>query len=188
MQLAHAAHATLTLSLLAYVTLVHPGQGSRPAEAGKAAAGQQPAQRAGETAGAETSVPLATSLGAFSLSIAVKDLAASRAFYEKLGFTAVPGKAQERWIILRNGPTTLGLFQGFFDKNSLTFNPGWTWDNQPLPDFTDVRELQRQLEAKGLVPGARADENSTGPAFFTLTDPDGNPVLFDQHVDKPAAK
>lgn len=188
MQFAHAAHATLTVSLLAYVALVNPSQESRPAKPANAAAGQQPAQREPETVVAAASVPLATSLGAFSLSLTVKDLAVSRAFYEKLGFSPLPGMAQERWTILRNGPTTLGLFQGLFDKNTLTFNPGWTWDNQPLPDFTDVRALQRQLETKGLVPGARADENSNGPAFFTLTDPDGNPVLFDQHVDKPAAK
>jgi lactoylglutathione lyase len=180
MRLLPTAHLALTLSFLG-TTALRLNQDKASRAQGTETSAKQAASEA-------TPAPLATSLGAFSLSLAVKDLAVTRAFYEKLGFTAVPGKAQKGWIILRNGPTTLGLFQGFFPKNSLTFNPGWTWDNQPLASFTDVRELQRQLEAQGLIPEVRADENSTGPVYFTLTDPDGNPVLFDQHVDKPVAK
>jgi len=120
-------------------------------------------------------------LGAFSVSLAVKDIAASQAFYEKLGFRPFAGDASKHWLILKNGETTIGLFQGIFERNSLTFNPGWASDTSALASFTDVRELQRQCKAQGLVPTAEADETTTGPAYFTLVDPDGNPVLFDQH-------
>ena len=126
----------------------------------------------------EQSMPL----GAFSVSLAVKDLAASRAFYEKLGFEAVFGEPDQGWQILRNGTTTIGLFQGMFDKNILTFNPGWDENAQPLDEFTDVRDLQKQLKAKGVAFESEADETSTGPASFVILDPDGNPVLVDQHV------
>ncbi len=120
-------------------------------------------------------------LGAFSLSLAVQDIAASRAFYEKLGFSAIAGEEAQRWLILRNAEkVTLGLFQGMFERNTLTFNPGWDAECSEVNPFTDVRELQRQAEAAGLSLGARA-EGDSGPAFFTLTDPDGNPVLVDQH-------
>ena len=119
-------------------------------------------------------------LGAFSISLAVKDLAVSRAFYEKLGFTGLGGDGQ-RWLILKNGSTVIGLFQGMFDKNMLTFNPGWGQDAKNLPEFTDVRELQKQVKAAGVSPMVEADEASTGPASFIVVDPDGNPVLFDQH-------
>ncbi len=121
-------------------------------------------------------------LGAFSVSLAVKDLAASRAFYEKLGFEAVFGEPDQGWQIMRSGTTTIGLFQGMFERNILTFNPGWDAGNQPLDEFTDVRELQRRLEAAGVDLESRADESTTGPASFTVVDPDGNPVLVDQHV------
>jgi catechol 2,3-dioxygenase-like lactoylglutathione lyase family enzyme len=124
-------------------------------------------------------------LGAFSVSLAVKDLAAARAFYEKLGFTQMAGNAAQNWLILQNGTTTIGLFHGMFDKNCLTFNPGWSQKAEPLKEFEDVREIQERLEARGLVLATRADESSTGPAHFTLLDPDGNPILFDQHVPKP---
>ena len=124
-------------------------------------------------------------LGAFSVSLTVKDLAVSRAFYQILGFAVVGGAEQQNWLILRNGTTTIGLFQGMFEKNSLTFNPGWSSDAKPLDSYTDVRDLQRQLEAAGLKPTVRADEGSTGPAFLVLTDPDGNPILIDQHVPTP---
>lgn len=124
-------------------------------------------------------------LGAFSVSLAVKDIAASRAFYEKLGFTVVLGKQEQRWLILRNGATTIGLFQGMFEANGLTFNPGWDAENKPLESFEDVRAIQRRLKAAGLTLTSEADESSTGPASFALLDPDGNPVLFDQHVPKP---
>lgn len=120
-------------------------------------------------------------LGAFSLSLAVKDIAASRAFYEKLGFKAIAGAQDQNWLILRNADrVTIGLFQGMFERNALTFNPGWDAECAHVDPFTDVRDLQRQVEAAGLTPGARA-EGESGPAFFTLTDPDGNPVLIDQH-------
>ena len=125
-------------------------------------------------------------LGAFSVSLAVKDIAASRAFYEQLGFSIVMGQQERKWLILRNGTTTIGLFQGMFEKNGLTFNPGWNAEAKPLESFEDVREIQRRLKAAGLALTSEADENSTGPASFTLLDPDGNPVLFDQHVPKPA--
>ena len=121
------------------------------------------------------------SLGAFSVSLAVKDLAASRAFYETLGFAAMGGDGKG-WFILQNGTTTIGLFQGMFDKNILTFNPGWDQNAQQVGSFTDVRELQRQLRAQGVIFASEADENTTGPASFVAIDPDGNPILVDQHV------
>lgn len=124
-------------------------------------------------------------LGAFSVSLAVKDIAASRDFYQKLGFSVVMGKQEQRWLILRNGTTTIGLFQGLFEKNGLTFNPGWDAQAKPLESFEDVRDIQARLKDAGLSLTTEADQNSTGPASFTLLDPDGNPVLFDQHVPKP---
>ena len=124
-----------------------------------------------------------TTLGAFSVSLAVKDLNASRIFYEKLGFEAVGGDPAQNWLILRNGTATIGLFQGMFDRNILTFNPGWDDKAQAVKEFTDVREHQRRLKAQGLQFQAEADETSKGPASFIVVDPDGNPVLLDQHVD-----
>lgn len=124
----------------------------------------------------------ATSLGAFSISLAVKDLTASRDFYRKLGFEPVGGKLEQNWLILRNGTATIGLFQGMFDRNLLTFNPGWDAECAPLDRFTDVRAVQKQLEADGVVLATRADEGTTGPASFVVVDPDGNPILVDQHV------
>lgn len=121
-------------------------------------------------------------LGAFSLSLAVKDLAASRAFYEKLGFQPAGGNAAQNWLILRNGDTTIGLFHGMFPNNILTFNPGWDSHAKPLAKFTDVREIQRSLKAGGLALATEADESTAGPASLMLTDPDGNTVLIDQHV------
>ncbi|MCY4449089.1 MAG: VOC family protein [Chloroflexi bacterium] len=120
--------------------------------------------------------------GAFSISLAVADIAASRDFYEQLGFEVVGGDPAEGWQILRNGDHTIGLFQGMFDKNILTFNPGWDSHARPLDTFTDVRELQRQLKARGVQLVSEADEDGTGPASFVAIDPDGNPVLVDQHV------
>ena len=121
-------------------------------------------------------------LGAFSISLAVKDLAASKAFYEKLGFEAFMGDESQNWLILKNGDHVIGLFQGMFEKNILTFNPGWDGNAQKLPTFTDVRDLQRRLKARGVPLVAEADESTTGPASFMVIDPDGNPVLVDQHV------
>lgn len=121
-------------------------------------------------------------LGAFSVSLAVKDLAASRAFYEKLGFASMGGDPAQGWLILENGGTVIGLFQGMFDTNILTFNPGWDQRAQPLPTFTDVRELQRRLDAAGITIDTRADPATSGPAHIVLSDPDGNVIMFDQHV------
>ena len=121
-------------------------------------------------------------LGAFSVSLAVQDLEASRAFYEQFGFEVIGGDPAESWLILRNGGHTIGLFQGMFEKNILTFNPGWDDNGRALDAFTDVRELQRRLKAQGVRLVSEADENSTGPASFVALDPDGNPILVDQHV------
>jgi lactoylglutathione lyase len=123
-----------------------------------------------------------STLGAFSISLAVKDLPASRDFYRKLGFEPVGGKLEQNWLILRNGTTTIGLFQGMFERNMLTFNPGWDWQCATLEQFTDVRALQQQLKAAGLALMTQADEGTTGPASFVVVDPDGNPILVDQHV------
>jgi catechol 2,3-dioxygenase-like lactoylglutathione lyase family enzyme len=120
-------------------------------------------------------------LGAFSVSLAVKDLQASKAFYEKFGFTVFAGDGKH-YLILKNGDHLIGVFQGLFEKNILTFNPGWNSDAQKLDTFTDVRELQRQLKAKGVKLEQEADESTTGPASVVAVDPDGNPVLLDQHV------
>ncbi len=121
-------------------------------------------------------------LGAFSVSLSVKDLAASREFYEKLGFQPVGGDPDENWQILRNGNVTIGLFHGMFEGNILTFNPGWDGQARPVDDFTDVRELQRRLKAQGLEMTAEADEAGSGPASFVVVDPDGNAILVDQHL------
>jgi catechol 2,3-dioxygenase-like lactoylglutathione lyase family enzyme len=121
-------------------------------------------------------------LGAFSVSLAVKDLAASREFYEKFGFKPFAGDPSKKWLIMKNGDTVIGLFQGMFEKNILTFNPGWNSNAQKLPAYTDIRDLQRRLKAQGVKFATEADEKSTGPASFVAFDPDGNQILFDQHV------
>jgi len=120
-------------------------------------------------------------LGAFSISLTVKDLSASRTFYEKLGFTTFGGEAGQGWLILKNGDTVIGLFQGMFEKNILTFNPGWDSNAKPANPFTDVRDLQKQLKADGVQFESEADEASSGPASFVIEDPDGNQILVDQH-------
>jgi catechol 2,3-dioxygenase-like lactoylglutathione lyase family enzyme len=127
-------------------------------------------------------IPSAPTLGNFSVSLAVKDLAASRTFYEALGFQAVTGDPADNWLILANGTATIGLFQGMFERNMLTFNPGWDGAGNALAEFTDVRELQRQVKAAGITPATEAEEGGQGPASFIVIDPDGNPVLIDQHV------
>jgi catechol 2,3-dioxygenase-like lactoylglutathione lyase family enzyme len=124
-------------------------------------------------------------LGNFSVSLAVKDIKASKAFYEKLDFKEVAGNIDQRWIVLQNGNARIGLFQGMFDKNIMTFNPGWTKDKETMTDFPDVRELQRTFKARGLTLAPEADESTTGPGYFQVTDPDGNTLLFDQHVPSP---
>ena len=121
-------------------------------------------------------------LGAFSISLAVKDLAASKAFYEKLGFQDFHGDMAQNWLIMKNGDHVIGLFQGMFEKNILTFNPGWDQNAQAMDTFTDVREIQRRLKEQGVVLVSEADESTSGPASIILEDPDGNPILFDQHV------
>jgi catechol 2,3-dioxygenase-like lactoylglutathione lyase family enzyme len=121
-------------------------------------------------------------LGNFSVSLAVKDLATSRAFYETLGFRTFGGEPEQGWLILQNGTATIGLFQGMFEKNIMTFNPGWNRKAETLEEFTDVRELQKRLLDAGLELQVKADGESTGPASFVLNDPDGNPILVDQHV------
>jgi catechol 2,3-dioxygenase-like lactoylglutathione lyase family enzyme len=121
-------------------------------------------------------------LGAFSISLAVKDIEASKGFYEKFGFKAFAGDAAQNWLIMKNGDHVIGLFQGMFERNILTFNPGWDSNAQKLATFTDVRELQRRLKAQEVQLQQEADENSTGPASFVAVDPDGNPILVDQHV------
>ena len=121
-------------------------------------------------------------LGNFSLSLAVKDIAASRTFYEKLGFTTMGGDQDQGWLIMKSPNCTIGLFQGMFEKNMLTFNPGWGADANTLESFEDIRSIQKRLKADGITFASEADETSTGPASFTVIDPDGNPILVDQHV------
>lgn len=123
-------------------------------------------------------------LGNFSVSLAVKDLAASRAFYEKLGFKAGHGDGK-RWQVMQSHAVKIGLFQGMFPKNTLTFNPGWDQNAGTLSSFEDIREIQKKLKAEGIVFANSADESTTGPAYFMIMDPDGNPILFDQHVASP---
>ncbi|HNR02757.1 MAG TPA: VOC family protein [Anaerolineaceae bacterium] len=121
-------------------------------------------------------------LGAFSVSLTVKDIVTSRAFYEKLGFKVFMGNQAENWLILKNGTCVIGLFQGMFEKNLLTFTPGWSADAQPLEKFMDIRELQQQLLVQGIEIDSEVTPGTNGPASFTLRDPDGNRILFDQHV------
>ena len=127
-------------------------------------------------------------LGNFSISLAVKDVNASKEFYEKLGFKVSGGDLKRKYVVLQNETSTIGLFQGMFEKNSLTYNPGWDRDKKTLAEFQDVREIQLELKKRGLNPVVSADESTDGPAFLTLVDPDGNPILIDQHVPKPTKK
>jgi catechol 2,3-dioxygenase-like lactoylglutathione lyase family enzyme len=126
--------------------------------------------------------------GNFSISLAVKDIRASKAFYEKLDFQVVGGDLEQNWIVLQNGDARIGLFQGMFDKTIMTFNPGWSKNKEVLKDFQDVRELQRTLKARGVQLAVEADEATTGPAHFMVVDPDGNTLLIDQHVDSPNSR
>ncbi len=125
------------------------------------------------------------SLGNFSVSLAVKDLKASREFYETLGFAVFHDQSAHNWMILKSPTATIGLFQGMFEGNILTFNPGWDADGQPVTPFEDVRSIQKRLKSAGVEIAQEADETSTGPASFMVTDPDGNMVMIDQHVEKP---
>ena len=121
-------------------------------------------------------------LGAFSVSLSVKDLEISKSFYEKLGFSVFGGDATQNWLIMKSGDHVIGLFQGMFEGNILTFNPGWDQDANTLENFTDVRELQREMKSQGITIGEEVDETTTGPASFAIVDPDGNAILIDQHV------
>ncbi len=121
-------------------------------------------------------------LGAFSVSLSVKDIQTSKSFYENLGFQVFGGDVSQNWLIMKNSSCTIGLFQGMFEKNILTFNPGWDENATKLNSFTDVRELQRKLKTKGVKIETEADEETSGPASFVIVDPDGNPILVDQHV------
>ena len=121
-------------------------------------------------------------LGAFSISLAVKDIKSSKDFYEKFGFQVFHGDITQNWLILKNDDATIGLFQGMFEKNILTFNPGWDSDANELEKFTDIRQLQRQLRELGVKFENEVDEDTKGPASFVVVDPDGNPILVDQHV------
>ena len=121
-------------------------------------------------------------LGNFSVSLAVSDINASRRFYETLGFQSIGGDVDQGWLILTNGTANIGLFQGMFEKNLLTFNPGWNADATTKDDFEDIRAIQSRLKDAGITFESEADPNSTGPASFMVIDPDGNPVLVDQHV------
>jgi catechol 2,3-dioxygenase-like lactoylglutathione lyase family enzyme len=124
-------------------------------------------------------------LGNFSVSLAVKDIAKSREFYEKLGFRKIMGDEAKKWLILQNTTSTIGLFQGMFSKNTMTFNPGWDRSGNALSDFDDIRAIQKKLKAQGLTLSTAADESTTGPASLMVMDPDGNPILMDQHVPSP---
>lgn len=124
-------------------------------------------------------------LGAFSISLNVTDVVASQAFYSKLGFAPIGGDVEQGWLILRNGACVLGLFQGMIERNTLTFNPGWDQGAQPIEDFDDIREMQAALKADGMSISAEADPEGSGPDSLLLIDPDGNPILIDQHVDRP---
>ena len=126
--------------------------------------------------------------GNFSISLTVKDINASKEFYEKLGFKMSGGDLKRKYVVLQNDTSTIGLYQGMFEKNSLTYNPGWDRDCKTLSEFQDVREIQQELKKRGLNPVVAADESTSGPAFLTLVDPDGNPILIDQHVPKPTKK
>lgn len=121
-------------------------------------------------------------LGAFSISLSVKDIQASKVFYEKLGFSVFGGNQEHNWLIMKNGDHIIGLFQGMFEENVLTFNPGWDQDAKNLESFTDVREIQRELKAQGIKIHTEADESTSGPAHIMILDPDENPILIDQHV------
>jgi len=121
-------------------------------------------------------------LGAFSISLTVKDLSLSKAFYEKLGFTQFGGDMKMNYLIMKNGDALIGLFQGMFEKNIITFNPGWDHNAQTLDNYTDVRDIQAHVKANGITPVTEADTSTSGPASFVIVDPDGNPILIDQHI------
>lgn len=127
-------------------------------------------------------------LGAFSVSLAVRDLAASTAFYEKLGFASIGGDPASGWRMLRSGGTVIGLFQGMFDRNILTFTPGWSAEGPTGAPFTDVRDLQRAIRERGVEIVDPVDDAGDGPASVTVIDPDGNPILIDQHVPRPTSE
>lgn len=119
--------------------------------------------------------------GAFSISLAVKDIRASKVFYEKLGFSTLMGEAEQNWLIMKNGEAVIGLFQGMFDRNIMTFNPGWDQDAKEVNPFRDIRAIQEELKAGGISLLSEVAPDTVGPGSFMLLDPDGNQILFDQH-------
>lgn len=121
-------------------------------------------------------------LGNFSTSLAVKDVTVSMDFYQKIGFEVFHDQSQQGWAIMKNQSCVIGLFQGMFEKNILTFNPGWDADGQLVPDYTDIRDIQKELKSKSINLAKEVDENSSGPASLIVEDPDGNQIMFDQHV------
>ncbi len=121
-------------------------------------------------------------LGAFSVCLAVKDIHASKEFYEKLGFTQRSGDIRQNWVVMKNGDTVIGLFQGVFDENIMTFSPGWDQDAKELKEYADVRAIQKELKKKGVKLNKEANEETSGPEHFILEDPDGNKIMFDQYV------
>lgn len=121
-------------------------------------------------------------LGNFSVSLNVKDVGASRTFYENLGFSVIGGEQENDWLILQNGAATIGLFRGMFERNTLTFNPGWDAEGNPLSEFVDVRDIQRRLKQAGIEPALEVDPSGRGPGSLMVLDPDGNPILVDQHL------
>jgi predicted lactoylglutathione lyase len=163
-------YAIPCLVLLVFAWAIYPVTGSRPDETSYNAS--------------KTDMQL----GNFSISLTVKDVHASKEFYEKLGFKVSGGDLKRNYVVLQNATSTIGLYQGMFEKNSLTYNPGWDRDCKTLAEFQDVREIQQELKKRGLNPVVAADESTTGPAYLTLVDPDGNPILIDQHVPKPTKK
>ncbi len=163
-------YAIASLILLVSLWVIYPVAGSRPDET------------------PNSTRKFDMQLGNFSISLTVKDINASKEFYEKLGFKVSGGDLKRNYVILQNETSTIGLYQGMFEKNSLTYNPGWDRDCKTLAEFQDVREIQQELKKRGLNPVVAADESTGGPAFLTLVDPDGNPILIDQHVPKPTKK
>ena len=170
--------AVLELST-GYLFTNNPGNAITTKHAPPIANSSQPAERINSMSGDQLQ------FGNFSVSLAVKDLKASITFYEKLDFRQIGGSPKQNYVIMQNDTATIGLFQGMFEKNILTFNPGWNREAKALEKFQDVRDLQTTLKDRGITPVTAADAKSTGPASFVIVDPDGNPILVDQHVAKP---
>lgn len=179
-----SAHLLSCLCLCSTIGCATTSEATALEASTQAAATTSPAPTATTTSAQLAESPL--QLGVLSNSLTVKDLQASKAFYAKLGFTVVAGKAEQKWLILQNGTHTIGIFEGQFERNIMTFNPGWNHKQETLSEFTDVRDIQATLLERGLELTLKADPKTDGPASIMLVDPDGNPILFDQHVPRPA--